>query len=693
MTSSWMTRGWEVTAVVVLLSCLTTTPQSVHATDPPRDANGLPLWVVREYDDFPVRIALADHRELAELLRAVSLPVPEREWIKPERTPAGEQRLYFEPRVTAAQARALTTAGYAYSLLPDRQQQERREMERIWAEQVAAGGDRFRYGERGVYHTHAQIGAILQQTELDHPDIADFDNIGLSFLGRELWLIRITDNVQAEEAEPEVRLSSTMHGDEPPGLEMLLFLVEYLTDNYGQPGYEDVTYLVDHYDLFIIPCHNPDGLAAGMRRNANGIDLNRNFPVPNGNIGWDGTWTEEVETILFKEFGFAHNFVISENGHSGALVVNYPWDYTYDLTPDDSAIIQLSLEYSTYNLPMYNGSFPQGITHGAQWYVVEGSLQDWSYEETGCIDVTIEYSDIHTPPASQLETLWDDNRESFMHWIRAARYGVGGIVTAAKTGLPLAATVTVAGNEKPVQADPDHGDYYKLLDTGTYDLTFAAEGYVTHTEYGVSTVWGTPTLLDVALDKITGLANGPLSATPEAAGIRLTTWYDTTVLDGVNLYRRPDGGASVRLTAAPLFAADGRIDFLDSYRLTDGMVLYYQYGLVSGDEEIGRSEEVAIAVDGPVLAAPVLYANHPNPCNPLTCIPFELPRPERIELEILDARGRHVSTLIDGELPGGRHRAFWSGRDADQRPVASGVYLYRLTTSERVLTRRLLLVK
>lgn len=503
-----------------------------QAADIPVDKNGLPLWEIRQYDDFPVRIQLAGRTELDALLAQVPIASFHREQIRlvfdsadgdGRQIAPGSQvapRVVFEPRVTEQEAAALRAAGYDFERIPDLEQQQRRAMEAAWAEQAAQAEEAAepsdegedgssvqdeepsKYGKRDTYHTHAQVGAVLAQTEADHPTLARDFVWGSSVLGRELWGIVISDNVTTEEAEPEVRLSSTMHGNEPPDMEMLLYLVAHLTDNYGQPGFEDVTYLVDNYEIHILPLHNPDGYVAGTRYNDNGIDLNRNFPVPDGTIGDDGTWTEEVETIAFKDYGLGHDFVISQNGHSGALVVNYPWDYTYELTPDDEAIVQLSLEYSTYNLPMYNGSFPQGIIRGALWYVTRGNLQDWSYAQTGCIDETIEISNTHYPPASVLPGLWEDNRESLMHWIKAARYGINGIVTAADSGLPLLAYVTVTGNAKPVHTDPDFGDYYKLLDTGTYELTFEAVGYVSQTISGVSTTWGTPTVLDVALEPL-----------------------------------------------------------------------------------------------------------------------------------------------------------------------------------------------
>ncbi len=464
----------------------------------PVDDHGLPLWEARIYEDFPVRFEAADAAALADLLERVPLAEFDRENVQIVVDGVKESHLVIETRVTAEEADRLEQAGVVHERLPDREAEARRAIEAAWAAQAELGGDELRLGKMGVYHTYAQIGEILAQTELDHPAIARAGSMGQSVLGRELWSIVISDNAANEEAEPEVRLVSTIHGNEPPGLEMLLYLVDYLTTNYGVVP--EVTNLVDHYEIHIVPCLNPDGLVAGTRRNAHNMDLNRNFPVPDGSIGDDGTYAEEPETIVIKNHGYTHNFVISENGHAGALVVNYVWDHTSVLAPDNDAIVLLCLEYSTYNLPMYNGSFPQGITNGYAWYEVNGSLQDWSYHETGGIDNTIECSNAFMPPASTLDQLWNENRESFMHFIKAARYGVNGIVTASDSGLPLAATVSVVGNSKPVFTDPDFGDYYKLLETGTYDLVFSAPGYTTRTMTGVTTTWGTPTVLDVALD-------------------------------------------------------------------------------------------------------------------------------------------------------------------------------------------------
>lgn len=493
--------------LLLLISASTAVAGSEEAGDIPRDARGLPLWEIAAWNDFPVRLELSGPAELARLLAEVPLASFSREQISPQAGDGDQVRLIFEPRVTEAEAAALLAAGYRFDRLFDQDKESRRAVEEAWAGQWLKTATDLQLDTTGYYPTHAQIGSIFVQLEIDYPDICRTFTWGHSVLGRELWGLVISADVQNTAPEPEVRLSSTMHGDEPPGMVMLMNLAEYLTSGYGQTGYEDVTHLVDNYEIHIMPLHNPDGYVADTRTNANGVDLNRNFADPAGTHP-----VVQIENVHFMDHAYAQHFVVSENGHTGALVVNYLWDYQLALTPDDAAIIQLSLEYSTYNLPMYNGDFTQGITNGAEWYIVTGSLQDWSYFATDCIDVTVECNDNKWPPANQLDGLWDDNRESLLHFIKAARYGINGVVTDAATGLPLVAKVTVVGNAKPVSTDPAHGDYYKLLDAGNYDLMFEADGYVMRTITDVATVWGTPTVLDVALDSDLSDVPGRLAA-------------------------------------------------------------------------------------------------------------------------------------------------------------------------------------
>ncbi|MBE0565188.1 MAG: immune inhibitor A [Krumholzibacteria bacterium] len=524
---------WPAGLLLAVLVLVAGMPDSATAQIP-SDVRGLPLWVEAAWNDHPVRLDLADRAELDRLLAAVPLAGFDREQVRP----AGGGRLVFTPRVTEAEAAALAAAGWSFVRLPDDDRAGRLETEAFWTAAAAKAFAGLDPDKALYYPTHAQIGSDLAALAAAHPTLARTVTMGTSVQGRALWGIVISDDVHATEPEPEVMLTGSIHGDEPVSMVLLWNLARHLLENYGQPGFEDLTALVDDTEIHILPLHNPDGYVAGTRGNANGVDLNRNYPEPAGTHPF-----AEQENLAYMAYAQDHCFVVSQNGHGGALVVNYPWDYTYTRAPDDAALIALSLEYSTRNLPMYNGSFPQGITNGADWYVITGSLQDWTYHVTGCINVTVELSNQKWPAASALDGYWEDNRESLLAYIAAARYGVGGVVTAADTGQPLAATVTVTGNPKSVATDPEHGDYYKLLPTGQWQLTFSAPGHLDKSIAGVATVWGTRTVLDVQLDPV---AHGDVAGTvtgPGGQGLEATVAVYTLPLDQLYTTVEADGAA------------------------------------------------------------------------------------------------------------------------------------------------------
>lgn len=455
-------------------------------------AEAPPSWIEREWNDSPVEIRLATRDQLAALAELLGEANLHRDAITPDGAGA-----VVRLRVTERQERALRAAGFEMRAVEDLERAGREEAERSGrAREKLARRAPFTF-PLAVYPSTVEIGEILADLASARPDLAMVYQWGTSVGGRPLWGLKITDQVTTEEAEPEVRLAANIHGDETVDTIMLLNLAHELVTNHGQPGHADLTELVDEYEIHILPQYNPDGYVAGVRTNANGYDLNRNFPEPVGQHA-----VRQTETLHFMTHALAHHFVISQMGHGGALVVNYPWDYTYTRAPDDAALIELSLEYSTENLPMYNGAFDQGITNGADWYVVTGSLQDWSYAVTGCIDLTLEVSNVKWPSTGSLGSYWSNNRQSLINLVRAARYGIHGRVTAQHDGSPLDAVITVAGNTEPVVTDPDFGDYYKLLTTGTYDLTFEAVGFEPLTVQAVETTWGVPTVLDVTLQAI-----------------------------------------------------------------------------------------------------------------------------------------------------------------------------------------------
>jgi flagellar hook assembly protein FlgD len=92
-----------------------------------------------------------------------------------------------------------------------------------------------------------------------------------------------------------------------------------------------------------------------------------------------------------------------------------------------------------------------------------------------------------------------------------------------------------------------------------------------------------------------------------------------------------------------------------------------------------------------------LHPNVPNPFNPVTRIAFDLARDGHVSLRIYDVGGRLVRTLIDAPMARGRYAgadaAVWDGIDDAGRRVSSGVYFYRLVTSDLDASRRMVLLK
>lgn len=110
--------------------------------------------------------------------------------------------------------------------------------------------------------------------------------------------------------------------------------------------------------------------------------------------------------------------------------------------------------------------------------------------------------------------------------------------------------------------------------------------------------------------------------------------------------------------------------------------------------QTGKSKSrftVIISPDGSHEVTPQefeLMQNYPNPFNPSTTIRFRLPEDSFVRLEIFDILGRRVEVLVNGEMATGSHEIFWNASR-----LSSGVYIYRLTAGQTVLTRKMTLVK
>ncbi|MBD3258721.1 DUF4397 domain-containing protein [candidate division GN15 bacterium] len=84
---------------------------------------------------------------------------------------------------------------------------------------------------------------------------------------------------------------------------------------------------------------------------------------------------------------------------------------------------------------------------------------------------------------------------------------------------------------------------------------------------------------------------------------------------------------------------------------------------------------------------------YPNPFNPSTNISFTLPSAGQAKIEVFNILGRHIATPFEGVAEAGENTVIWDGTDASGQPVASGVYLYRLSADTYVESRKMMLLK
>jgi len=404
-----------------------------------------------------------------------------------------------------------------------------------------------------AYPTYADYALQMANFAADNPSICQLVDIGGTGEGasggdKRLLFIKLSDNIGVSENEPKLMYTSSMHGDEIAGFPMMLNLIDYFINAYNDVSHSDharVKNLIDNSEIWINPMANPDGtyygsssntsVANARRANANGLDLNRNYPDNVAGPHDDGQ-AYQVETLAFMNLADNNHFVLSANFHGGIEVVNYPWDNTYARHPDDDWFMHVSREYATNaqnNSPSgYMDDLNNGITHGADWYLVYGGRQDYMnfYQQTK--EVTIELSNVKLPAASQLVNYWNYNREALIDYLVQGTYGFSGTVKDAVSGNPIEATVKIVNHDALgswTKTTLPHGDYYRPIKAGTYDIVFEAPCYQSFTLTGQTiSDYQTVNLPDVNLTPIGATAPTGLIAFNIGATSASLSWDDTS---------------------------------------------------------------------------------------------------------------------------------------------------------------------
>ncbi|MCW3076872.1 MAG: Carboxypeptidase [Bacteroidetes bacterium] len=265
----------------------------------------------------------------------------------------------------------------------------------------------FHLGSMGGFFTWNEMKQILDSMALLYPNLISVKQplSPQSIEGRDIYYVRMSDNPNTDEAEPELLYSALHHAREPASLSQLIFYMWYLLENYATDP--DVKATLDNTELYFVPCVNPDGYVYNQTTNPNGggmwrknrringggsfgVDINRNYGYNWGydNIGSSPTGSSdtyrgtagfsEPETQAMRNFCNSRQFATALNAHTYSNLLIYPWGYLPSIyTPDSATFVNWTVLLTQDSRFLY-GTGDQTVN-----YVTNGDSDDWMYGEQG----------------------------------------------------------------------------------------------------------------------------------------------------------------------------------------------------------------------------------------------------------------------------------------------------------------------
>ena len=395
-----------------------------------------------------------------------------------------------------------------------------------------------------AYPTYEAYENMMYAFQTDHPDKCEIIELGTLPSNRKILIAHINNGDGT--GKPKFLYTSTIHGDETTGWMLMLRMIDYILENPTLPECQNV---LENIDLYVGPNTNPDGTYHGgnsnvngaTRYNANGVDMNRNYADPHGGAHPDGNPYAQ-ETEWFMQFAQENNFVMGANYHGGAEVMNYPWDNTYTLHADDQWYQLISHEYADLTHQVSSGymtDYNNGVTNGAQWYMIGGGRQDYMNGYAQCRELTIECSNTKCPNGSQMPTFWNYNKNSIFAFMNQCLNGIHGTVVDAESKAPIGgATITLVGHDdqySTVSTQLPGGDFHRPVKAGTYNVRITKNGYEAY-ETQVTVADGEAVNIEAQLVALEGIVadfvadvtavavGGSVHFTDNSWGAQLNSW-------------------------------------------------------------------------------------------------------------------------------------------------------------------------
>ena len=390
------------------------------------------------------------------------------------------------------------------------------------------------------YHSVEEIYGVLDSLD-QIEEIGDYfhlDTIGFSTQENiPILAVRISDNAHMKEDEPRVLFIGQVHAEEILGVEIVMDLIEDLL--FPDPSIlSHMNILKQYLDIWLIPTANPEGLNVvheeldfSYRKNKrdlspegpfpnnafdydpsigndiDGVDLNRNFSF---NWAFGDTFLEpdnsdyashydyykgeepfsESEARAIRDLALENDFVFSIVWHSSRsgnlsekVFTSWKWEEVKE--SPDLGIMKSIADYFAGNISTEDGTSTYlSVFSGSR----NGKLHDWFYRETGCIQYLVECGTSNLQPDSTLiENTIDRNKPAMVYLMdRAIGYyadaaQITGRVFDATTNQPLEDVIVEVeehtGSILKPRLTNEFGRFRRILDVGSYNFSFRAEGY------------------------------------------------------------------------------------------------------------------------------------------------------------------------------------------------------------------------
>ena len=330
------------------------------------------------------------------------------------------------------------------------------------------------------YHSFNEVIYELYKIADENPELTELFSIGKSYEGRDILVMKISDNPQINEYdEPGILYFGGTSGREWLSIEVPLYIIHTLIVGYKNNN-ETIKYIVEEREIFVIPCLNPDGRvrdsvgddpkvhsphgkeawwAPGWRKNnvpnndgTYGVDINRNFgymwggldtgidsPADTKSDNYRGESPfSERESIALRDFVYEHwNIIFAISYHTNCQEIRYPWSYTKNKTKDYELFHSIALEISNRMKNTANSTTGYTIMQSAERNYAAGTATDWLYGELGiyafCIELFPgkinghderldwgeEYNFFH-PPSEKVKYVCEDNIEAALYIAKLA---------------------------------------------------------------------------------------------------------------------------------------------------------------------------------------------------------------------------------------------------------------------------------